>query len=109
MPPMDRADAETLARVAQSIAEADDARGDPFTLARLTVRGTAGAPPGEGATFASLKARWLAKFPARSINFTLADFSFWRIVPIDARFIAGYGRIHNQSAQALREAIEEPS
>ena len=94
------------ARVALSIAEADDAREDPFTLARLTVRGAAEPLPGEGAAFDALKAQWLAKFPAQAVNFTLADFSFWRILPVDARFIAGYGRIHNLSAQALREAIE---
>ncbi|HEY5636949.1 MAG TPA: pyridoxamine 5'-phosphate oxidase family protein [Burkholderiales bacterium] len=93
-------------RVALSIAETDDAREDPFTLARLTVRGTAEPLPGAGAAFETLKAQWLAKFPAQAVNFTLADFSFWRILPMDARFIAGYGRIYNLSAQALREAIE---
>jgi heme iron utilization protein len=86
-------------RVALSIAENDDARADPFTLMRVTIRGEAvqlreDDPP--------LKAKWLARFPAQAINFTLADFSFWRIVPTDARFVAGYGRIHNLSAEALR-------
>jgi hypothetical protein len=38
------------------------------------------------------------------VNFELPDFAFWRIAPRDARFIAGFGRIHNLSAAQLAEA-----
>ena len=85
-------------RVALSVSETDDGRADPFTLMRVTVRGEAlqleGGP----------KDAWLARFPEQAINFTLADFSFWKITPRDARFVAGFGRIHNISAKEL-EAV----
>jgi len=87
-------------RVALSIAEVDDGRADPFTLVRVTVRGEA-ARVGDDA---ALKAAWLARFPEQAINFTLADFGFWRIAPRDARFVAGFGRIHNLSAAELAAA-----
>ena len=83
------------ARVALSVSETDDGRADPFTLMRVTVRGEAeqlARGPREA---------WLQRFPQQAINFTLADFSFWKIVPRDARFIAGFGRIHNISAKEL--------
>ena len=87
-------------RVALSISETDDRRADPFTLMRVTIRG-------EGIQLQesneSLKAAWLARFPEQAINFTLADFSFWRIEPRDARFVAGFGRIHNLSAAELKQ------
>lgn len=86
------------ARVALSISESDDRRADPFTLMRVTVRGEAAQLSEENEP---LKAAWLARFPEQAINFTLADFSFWRIVPRDARFIAGFGRIYNLSAADL--------
>ena len=86
------------ARVALSIAEADDGRADPFTLMRVTVRGEAIQTPDRND---ELKTRWLTRFPEQAINFELADFSFWRIVPRDARFVAGFGRIHNLSAGQL--------
>jgi hypothetical protein len=38
------------------------------------------------------------------VNFELADFSFWRVVPRDARFVAGFGRIHTLSAAELAAA-----
>jgi hypothetical protein len=83
------------ARVALSIAESDDARADPFTLMRVTIRGEA-VQIADGP-----KDAWLARFPEQAINFQLADFSFWRITPRDARFVAGFGKIHNLSAKDL--------
>jgi hypothetical protein len=88
-------------RVALSIAETDDRREDPFTLMRVTIRGEALQIANEAPEHAALKSAWLARFPAQAINFELADFSFWRIVPKDARFVAGFGRIHNISATEL--------
>jgi putative heme iron utilization protein len=91
---------EREARVALSVAETDDARADPFTLMRVTIRGEAARV----AEDAALKARWLARFPAQAVNFELPDFAFWRIAPRDARFVAGFGRIHNLSAAQLAAA-----
>ena len=85
-------------RVALSIAEADDRRADPFTLMRVTIRGEAAQLHG------GPKDAWLARFPEQAINFELADFSFWKITPRDARFVAGFGRIHNLSAAELQSA-----
>ena len=88
-------DMQKDARVALSIAERDDGRADPLTLMRVTIRGDA---------FQMLegpKDAWLARYPEQAINFQLADFSFWKIVPRDARFVAGFGRIHNLSAKEL--------
>jgi nitroimidazol reductase NimA-like FMN-containing flavoprotein (pyridoxamine 5'-phosphate oxidase superfamily) len=86
-------------RVALSIAETDDGRADPFTLMRVSIRGEASQLPAEQQ---GLKRLWLARFPEQAINFGLADFSFWKIAPRDARFVAGFGRIHNLSAAKLR-------
>jgi heme iron utilization protein len=86
------------ARVALSIAETDDRRADPFTLMRVTIRGEAQRIE-QGP-----KDAWLGRFPEQAINFELADFSFWKITPRDARFVAGFGRIHNLSAAELKLA-----
>ena len=89
------------ARVALSIAEADDGRADPFTLKRVSIRGEALQISNQDSQFEKLKALWLARFPEQAINFELADFSFWRILPRDARLVAGFGRIRNLSAADL--------
>jgi len=84
-------------RVALSVCESDDRRPDPFTLMRVTIRGEATQ------MISGPKDAWLARFPEQAINFTLADFSFWRITPRDARFVAGFGRIHNISSAELKQ------
>ena len=86
-------------RVALSIAESDDRRADPFTLMRVSIRGHA-VQLSEGP-----KEAWLSRFPEQAINFELADFSFWKITPRDARFVAGFGRIHNLSAGNLNSIL----
>jgi len=87
-----------LDNVALSIAETDDRRADPFTLMRVTIRGEAQRIE-QGP-----KDAWLGRFPEQAINFELADFSFWKITARDARFVAGFGRIHNLSAAELKLA-----
>jgi heme iron utilization protein len=91
-------------RVALSIAETDDRRPDPFTLMRVSIRGEAVKLPNDHREFFSLRKTWLARFPEQAINFELADFSFWRVTPRDARFVAGFGRIHNLSMGDLQAA-----
>jgi putative heme iron utilization protein len=93
-------DMQQDARVALAVAEADDARADPFSLARVTIRGEATRLGADEA----LQRAWLARFPAQGVNFELADFAFWRVAPRDARFVAGYGGIHNLSAAELAAA-----
>jgi len=89
------------ARVALSIAETDDGRPDPFTLMRVSIRGDAFQIQNQDPQSEKLKRSWLEQFPEQVINFQLADFSFWRIAPRDARFVAGFGRIHNLPAADL--------
>ncbi len=94
------------ARVSLSIAATDDGTRNPQVLERVTLRGEAAALPNDSADHARLKEAWLARFPDSAINFELADFSFFRIQPRDARFVAGFGRIHNLSAAALSAAAD---
>ena len=91
-------------RVSLSIAEPDDGRADPQTLARVALRGEATKLSGEREDFEHLKSAWLARFPESAVTFELADFGFWRVVPRDARFVAGLGRTFNLSPESLRRA-----
>ncbi len=92
-------------RVSLSVAATDDGSRNPQVLERVSLRGEAVALPNGTAEHASLKAAWLERFPESAINFELADFAFFRLAPRDARFVAGFGRIHNLSAAALSEAV----
>ena len=92
-------------RASLAIAERDDGRADPQTLIRVTIRGEVSLFKEKSS---ALKDDWLKKFPESKVTFELADFSFWRVVPRDARFVAGLGRTHNLSAADLRAATCRP-
>lgn len=96
-------------RVSLSIAETDDPANlsvDPQRLARVSVRGEAALLPEDAPVQQELKAAWLARFPDSAIGFELADFGFFRVTPRDARFVAGFGSIHNLSPAALSAAAD---
>lgn len=67
--------------------------------ARVTVIGRA-SPLSSGED--AVAARWLRYFPDAGELLALGDFSFWRIEPEGARYIAGFGAIHWIAAAALR-------
>ncbi len=94
-------------RAALAICEADDGRADPQTLARVTIRAEATVLAQHDPQFDRLRSAWLERFSAAAVTFELADFSFWRIVPRDARFVAGLGRTYNLSAGEFARAAHE--
>lgn len=93
-------------RAALSLCETDDGRTDPQTLARVTIRAEASVLAVDDPRFPRLRELWLERFPASAVTFELADFSFWRLAPRDARFVAGLGRTYNLSAAELARAAQ---
>jgi putative heme iron utilization protein len=93
-------------QAALSILEADDARADPQTLARVTIRADASVLEGRDPQVERLRRIWLERFPASAVTFELADFSFWRLAARDARFVAGLGRTYNLSTAELARTAQ---
>lgn len=90
-------------RVSMMICETDDNRTDPQTLARVSIRGKAEIiQPGEPG-FTPLKEQYLARFPESEQLFNLSDFSFWRITPRGGRYVAGFAKAFNITADALQK------
>lgn len=98
------ADMEKDPRVSLLIAETDDDRADPQTLARVSLRGTAGVLARTDPGYAQMKSLYLARFPEAEQLFLLGDFNLWQITPNGGRFVAGFGRAFNLVPEALRRA-----
>ena len=62
---------------------------EPLTGPRVTVQGIA-APSADPA----VRARFLARHPGAAMYADFRDFAFWRITPLRAHMVAGFGRIH---------------
>lgn len=96
-------DMENDPRLSLLIAETDDHRPDPQTLARLTLRGTAEILPRTEAGYAQVRSIYLQRFPEAGQFFDLGDFNLWQIIPTGGRFVAGFGRAFNIVPEALRK------
>lgn len=74
-------------------------KGDPLVHPRLTV--TARARRATDGERAAWRTRFLRRHPKAELYVDFGDFSFWRLEPIAARMIGGFGRIDTLSAADL--------
>lgn len=88
--------------------------GDPLAGARITVEASARRIGREDSDWPRLSQRFLARHPQAEGYASFADFSFYRLEPVAAHLVAGFGRIHrvektdilveNDTAAAFAEA-----
>jgi heme oxygenase (biliverdin-IX-beta and delta-forming) len=95
------ADMENDPHVSLLIAETDDGRPDPQTLARVSIRGIAEILPQTDPGYAQVKKIYLEHFPEAEQLFSLGDFNIWKITPKGGRFVAGFGRAFNLVPEVL--------
>ena len=88
-------------RVSLLICETDDGREDPQTLARVSIRGTAEVIQNGEPGYTRLKQAYLERFPEAEKLFSLTDFNFWRITPKGGRYVAGFAKAYNITAETL--------
>lgn len=93
-------------RVSIMICETDDGREDPQTLARVSIRGKAEIIQNGEPGYTPLKQQYLARFPASAQLFNLSDFSFWRITPKGGRYVAGFAKAFNITAETLQKVSQ---
>lgn len=99
-------DMQKKKEVSLLICETDDGRSDPQTLARVSIRGKAEQIENGAPGYMPLKKQYLERFPESEKLFTMADFNFWRIIPKGGRYVAGFAKAYNITAEALKKVSE---
>ncbi len=94
------------ARVSLMIIEPDDESQDPQQLARVSITGQAVAISPEAADYESIQSLYIDKFPQAAFNLTLKDFNFYRIEPRSVRYVAGFAKAYDLSAEDLRRVAK---
>jgi putative heme iron utilization protein len=89
------------------IAEADDGRADPQSLARLSIRGSAEFMENGEPGYAPVKNMYIERYPASEPLFNFADFGLWRIKPKGARFVAGFSKAFNLTVETLQKVAQK--
>jgi hypothetical protein len=88
-----------------AISEADTDRvQNPQTLARVSIQGEARPLPEGSPGFPEARALYERRLPGSSPLFGFGDFLLFRLVPREARFVAGFARAYTVGAEELKEA-----
>ena len=91
-------------RVALVISETDPGIGDPQTLARLSVKGTAEMVERTAPEFESVWRTYIARLPDAAPRIVLGDFSLFRVVVGEARYVGGFAQAGTITAGRLSAA-----
>lgn len=96
-------DMESDPRISLLIAERDDQRADPQTLARLALQATAEVLLRDASDYALIKSNYLKRFPEAEPLFSLGDFNLWKLTPKSGRYVAGFARAFNIVPEAMKK------
>ena len=99
-------EAEPRASLLIARPDAGDDETDPQALPRVTIQvvATPLAPGSE--PYERAKAAYIARLPRAEYLFSFPDFTLFRLVPTEARFIGGFAKAFAFSATRLREVLE---
>lgn len=97
----------TEPRVSLVISEPDPGDGDPQTLARLSIKGTAGIVERTAPDFESVWHTYVSWLPDAAPRLALGDFALFRIVIHEARYVGGFARAGTIPVQRLAAAAGE--
>ncbi len=87
-----------------AISEPETGAENPQTLARLSIQGDVDSLPPDAPGYAEAAETYKRRLPASVSLFDFGDFILFRLVPREARFVAGFARAYTASAEKLREA-----
>jgi putative heme iron utilization protein len=76
---------------------------NPQTLARVSIQGEARPLLEDSRGYAEARALYEKRFSDSSPLFGFGDFLLFRLVPREARFVAGFARAYTVDAEELRE------
>ena len=94
-------------RVALVISETDPGSGDPQTLARLSIKGTAEIIERTAPEFVSVWHTYVSRLPDAAPRLALGDFSLFRIAIRQARYVGGFARAGTIPVERLAAAARE--
>ena len=79
---------------------------DPQQRARISINGNALPVSPNDPEYESIKSPYIEKYPQAAFNLTLKDFTFYRIVPKTARYVAGFAQAFNLLPADLKKIAE---
>lgn len=94
-------------RVSLLIAQPDAGAEDPQQLPRVTIQALAQRIANDSDDYQQSKARYITRLPASAFIFSLSDFSLYRLMPTEARYIGGFARAFALTAEQLYAVFDQ--
>jgi putative heme iron utilization protein len=94
-------------RVSLVVTEPDSGTGDPQTVARVGIRGTAGTIDRSEPAFEASWRTYVSRFPHAAPRLGLRDFSLFGIAIEEARYVGGFARAATIPGERLSSAAEQ--
>ena len=94
-------------RVALVISQTDPGTGDPQTLARVSVKGTAEMVERTAPEFEDVWQTYVARLPDAAPRIALGDFALFRLVFDEARYVGGFAQAGTIPAERLSAAARD--
>ncbi len=88
------------------IGEPDTGQADPQTLARVSIQGKVVQLPRGSADYQAGRALYLDHLPCAEPLFSFDDFTLFRLVPHEARYVGGFARAYTLSREQLLAAAK---
>lgn len=79
----------------------------PQALPRVGLQGDAEPLARDGDAAAQARLHYLERFPDAAVTFELADFSLFRIQPVSARRVGGFGQADSLVGERLRDWLRD--
>lgn len=95
------------ARLSLFISEPDGPEKNPLALRRMNLQGTGAVLSPDCSAYATVKARYLSRFPQSAIMFGFADFDVWELQLHDAHVVLGFGQAYLCGSAAPLEWIHQ--
>lgn len=95
-------------RVTLVVSETDPGTGDPQTLARVSISGTAKIVERTSPDFDAVWQTYIARLPDAAPRIVLGDFWLFRIVVGEARYVGGFAEAGTIPAARLAAAARDP-
>ena len=87
-------------RVSLFLSEADAPGRNPLALKRMNLQGSAAILTDSRPSYATIKERYLARFPQSAVLFGFGDFNLWELTLDDAHLVLGFGQAYKAHASA---------
>jgi putative heme iron utilization protein len=89
------------------IGKPDGGGGDPQTLPRFSIQGTATPCPADASAYKSARQAYVARLPHSEPRFEFSDFELFFLNPLRAQYVGGFARAFTLDADGIGRILRD--